>query len=206
MQIEPSIHKINISTGSLSHHTGAYQKKISDLAGIYQNAADFEALCQKDAERIVYQVEDVRPVDPHGNQIFGTTFMEPGNVGGECFLTRGHVHAIANRPEIYRGEAGKGVMLLESPEGETRILEIEPNVIVNVPNYWIHRSVNTGDEPLVMSFCYPADSGQDYEVIAETNGMATRIFKDGSGWKAVKNEKYTPRTAQQIQRIYDTKG
>eukprot|EP00752_Nemacystus_decipiens_P019106 g17162.t1 len=101
--------------------------------------------------------------------------MEPGRIGDEFFMTRGHIHATANRPETYYGETGEGLMLMESPDGQVTILEVRPKVLVYVPPMWIHRSVNTGDTPLVMSFCYPSDSGQDYEVIARSGGMAVRI-------------------------------
>ena len=78
-------------------------------------------------------------------------------------------------------EVGEGVMLLESPEGETRVLEVFPRQMIYVPPFWIHRSVNTGAAPLVMSFCYPSDSGQDYSIIERSGGMASRIVADGSG-------------------------
>ena len=71
-------------------------------------------------------------------------------------------------------------MLMESPAGEVRIVEIAPRTICYVPPYWIHRSVNVGDEELVMSFCYPADSGQDYGIIEQAGGMRQRILDDGS--------------------------
>ena len=47
--------------------------------------------------------------------IIGVTRMEPGKVGDEYYMTRGHIHARPNRPEMYYGESGVGVMLLESP-------------------------------------------------------------------------------------------
>ncbi len=96
-------------------------------------------------------------------------------------------------------------MLLESPDGETRILEIAPRTLVYVPPMWIHRSVNTGSEPLVMSFCYPADSGQDYDIIARAGGMAKRIIADGDGWKAVDNAAYRPRTPENIAAVLATR-
>ena len=131
--------------------------------------------------------------------------MEPGRVGEEFYVTRGHIHARANRPETYYGESGEGLMLMESPEGETRILPISARVIVYVPPMWIHRSVNTGAQPLVMSFCYPSDSGQDYEIIARSGGMSTRIIADGAGWKAVPNSNYRPRTAAEVAAVLATR-
>jgi glucose-6-phosphate isomerase len=45
--------------------------------------------------------------------------------------------------------------------------------------------VNTGSDVPVTFFCYPADSGQDYEIIARTNGLKVLIVDDqAGGWPA----------------------
>ena len=201
----PTAHKIDPATGAMGGATGRYEKRLGDLAGIYADETAFAAAVKKEGDRVVYYVHETRPAASHGDLIFGTTFMEPGQIGGEYFVTRGHIHARANRPETYYGEHGTGLMLMESPEGETRILEIVPRVLVYVPPMWIHRSVNTGSEPLVMSFCYPADSGQDYDIIARAGGMAKRIIADGDGWKAVDNAAYRPRTPEDIAAVLATR-
>jgi glucose-6-phosphate isomerase len=121
-------------------------------------------------------------------------------------MTRGHIHAVANRPETYRGEAGRGVMLMESPDGQVVTLEVTPGATIYVPPYWIHRSVNVGAEPLVMTFVYPADSGQDYGIIARSNGMKVRIVADGAGWKALPNPAWRARTADEIAAIHATEA
>lgn len=206
MYIEPTSHTIDSLSGSLSNATGHYQKKISDLAGIYADQAAFSALCADDPDRIVYNVCEVRPQADAGDLIFGTTHMQPGKVGTEFFVTRGHIHACANRPETYYGESGQGLMLLESPDGEIRIMDISAKTLIYVPPMWIHRSINIGETPLVMSFCYPVDSGQDYDVIAKSGGMAVRIVSEGTGWRAVRNEAYKPRSEAQIAAIHATQG
>src|SRR5690606_17822177 len=113
----------------------------------------------------------------------------------EYYLPRGHTHAKSDRPEICYGQKPHGVMLMESLDGETRTVEITPQSICYVPPHWIHRSVNVGQDELVMVFCYPADAGQDYEVIAETGGMRKRVVRSpsGEGWALVDNENYRPR-------------
>lgn len=201
----PTAHAINPATGTMTGSTGRYEKRLRDLTGIYADDAAFSAALARNADRVVYYVHETRPAAAHGDLIFGTTFMEPGRIGEEYFVTRGHIHARANRPETYYGESGTGLMLLESPDGETRILEIAPRTLVYVPPMWIHRSVNTGSEPLVMSFCYPADSGQDYDIIARAGGMAKRIIADGDGWKAVDNAAYRPRTPEDIAAVLATR-
>lgn len=204
MHQPPTAHSIDPVTGVMSHATGRYQKRLVDLAGIYGQPEDFARAVADDGDRIVYTVHEIRPAAACGDLIFGTTHMEPGSIGGEFYMTRGHIHACANRPETYYGESGQGVMLLETPEGETEIVEIGPKVLVYVPPLWIHRSVNTGAEPLVMSFCYPSDSGQDYEIIARAGGMAKRIVADGDGWAAIDNPTYRARDAEEIARVYAT--
>lgn len=204
MPVPPSAHQIEPRSGAMTDAGGHYEKRLGDLAGLYGDAAAYEAACASGGDQIVYRVADVRPEQAAGDLIFGTTWMAPGRIGSEFYMTRGHIHATANRPETYYGESGEGVMLMESPEGETRVLEIRPRVLVYVPPCWIHRSVNTGDSPLVMSFCYPSDSGQDYEVIARSGGMATRIVADGSGWAAVPNRCYRPRSPEDVARIMAT--
>jgi glucose-6-phosphate isomerase len=77
---------------------------------------------------------------------------------------------------------------------------LRPGTVVYVPPYWIHRSVNTGTSPLVTFFCYPADAGQDYEIIARAGGMKTLIVADGEGWREVPNPRYRGRDAAEIAR------
>lgn len=198
----PTAHSICPLTGAMSGASGLYEKQLKDLGGIYADSATFDACVARQGEEIVYRVHEKRPVQKSGDLIFGTTFMTPGRIGDEYFVTRGHLHARANRPETYYGEAGEGVMLMESPEGETKIVEIAARVMVYVPPLWIHRSVNTGATPLVMSFCYPSDSGQDYEIIARSCGMAQRIIAGPDGWQAVANTDYRPRTPDEIAAVY----
>lgn len=200
----PTAHRIDPLTGEMSGATGHYEKRLGDLGGLYADQAAFEQALAAGADRVVYRVCETRPEQTHGDLIFGTTWMEPGRIGDEFFMTRGHIHARANRPETYYGESGSGVMLMESPEGEVQILEISKRVLVYVPPMWIHRSVNTGDTPLVMSFCYPCDSGQDYDIIARSGGMARRIVADGTGWKAVDNRDYRPRSPDEVARVHAT--
>ena len=94
-------------------------------------------------------------------------------------------------------------MLLESPAGEIRTVEIGPRTMCYVPPYWIHRSVNVGADDLVMTFAYPADSGQDYDIIEKAGGMQSRIVDDGKGgWMLVDNAGYLGRPAARVERVY----
>ena len=205
MVMQPTRCVVDVRRGLLEGGTGRYEKRLSDLAGIYGDEVAFRALMRETGDPLVYAVEDLKPSAASGDMIFGVTRMVPGKVGDEYFLTRGHIHAVANRPEIYYGECGTGLMLLESPEGETRILEVAPRVVCYVPPFWIHRSVNVGGDDLVMTFAYPADSGQDYDIIARSGGMKVRVVDDGrGGWTTADNPRYRPRDEAAIARVMAT--
>ena len=200
--IEPGLCSVDVEKGELGGATNRYVKTLNDLAGIYQDQHAYESLLAKSGNSVVYEVTDYKPSQNPGDMIIGVTKMQPGKVGSEYFLTRGHIHAKPNRPEMYYGEKGRGLMLLESPAGDIRIVEIAPRTMCYVPPYWIHRSVNVGHDDLVMTFAYPADSGQDYDIIAKSGGMRQRIVDDGNGgWKAIDNVSYRPRAEAVVRDI-----
>ena len=201
--MEPRICRVDVARGELTGATNRYVKTLADLDGLYEDAAAFESLKRERGDEVVYEVTDFKPSANAGDMIIGVTRMRPGKVGREYFLTRGHIHANANRPEMYYGESGRGLMLLESPQGEIRTVEIEPRALCYVPPYWIHRSVNTSSDELVMTFAYPADSGQDYAIIEEAGGMKSRVVDDGKGgWRLVDNASYRSRAAERIARVF----
>jgi glucose-6-phosphate isomerase len=196
---EPQSCQIDPAAGKMTGATGRYQKRLADLAGLYAEADAFAALVARDGARIVYDVADFRPSAAQGDLIFGITRMSPGRVGDEFFMTRGHIHARTDRPEIYYGQQGHGLMLMESPAGETRVIEIGPQTVCYVPPYWIHRSINVGETDFVMMFAYPADAGQDYGIIEKSQGMRHRVVQDGkNGWRLVENTDYRPRAAATV--------
>ena len=200
---EPGVCRVDVAGGELIGATNRYVKNLADLDGLYEDTPAFDAVRRTLGDSVVYEVTDYKPSANSGDMIIGVTRMRPGKVGREYFLTRGHIHANANRPEMYYGESGRGVMLLESPEGEIRTVEIGPRTLCYVPPFWIHRSVNTGAEDLVMTFAYPADSGQDYGIIEEAGGMKSRVVDDGTGgWMLADNTSYLGRPASRIERVY----
>ena len=196
---EPVASVVDPNSGGMSGNTGRYEKRLNDLVGLYGDEPAFEALREVHGNTVVYDVEDFKPGSHSGDLIYGVTRMNPGRVGNEFFLTRGHIHAKADRPEIYYGQSGHGLMQLESPAGETRIVEITAQTICYVPPFWIHRSINIGDTDLVMVFAYPSDSGQDYGIIEKSNGMRHRVIaKADGGWELIENPNYKSRDAATV--------
>lgn len=190
----PARCSVDLARGVMHGATGRYEKRLADLKGIYEDEAAFDRLVESTRNQLVYEVTEFRPSTDAGDLIFGLTRMMPGRVGREFFLTRGHIHAKTDRPEVYYGQQGHGLMLMESPAGETKAVEIGPQTICYVPPFWIHRSVNVGMEELLLMFSYPADAGQDYDIITRSGGMRHRVVAgDGDGWILQENPRYRPR-------------
>ncbi len=185
---------VHAPTGDLEGATSTYEKRLADLSGLYLDDEAFAERSATDADTIVYRVHDLRPSDRAGDMIVGTSALEPGTIGDEYYMTRGHLHALSDRPEIYHCVHGHGVMLMEDSDGNADAIDMTPGVIAYVAPGWIHRSVNVGSERFVTVFSYPADAGQDYAVIERAGGMSMRaVVDDHDGWCLVPNTKYVGR-------------
>jgi len=168
--------------GVLRGATSHYEKRLGDMAGVYRDDEAYrKALADKGPEFLVYRVEEHRNVDGAGALIIGTSTLHPGRYGDEYAVTRGHLHAKADRAELYYCLGGTGVMLLETLDGRTETYPLRAGEAVHVPGHWVHRSVNVGDEPFVTLFCYGADAGQDYELIRRAGGMKSLVVAEGAG-------------------------
>jgi glucose-6-phosphate isomerase len=175
--------------GVMRGATSSYEKRLGDMAGVYRDDDAYRAvLAENGPDFLVYRVEEHRNVDGEGALIIGTSTLQPGRYGDEFAVTRGHLHAKADRAELYYCLSGTGVMLLETLDGRSEALPLRPGEAVHVPGHWVHRSVNVGDEPFVTMFCYGADAGQDYALIERAGGMSAVVVTDGAdGWSVRPN-------------------
>ena len=168
--------------GAMRGATSSYEKRLGDMTGVYRDDRAYRsALVEKGPDALVYRVEEHRNADATGALIVGTSTLLPGRYGDEFAVTRGHLHAKADRAELYYCLSGTGVMLLETLQGRSEAYPLSAGEAVHVPGHWVHRSVNVGDEPFVTLFCYGADAGQDYELIRRAGGMKSLVVADGAG-------------------------
>ena len=190
-KIDPILANLKIMTGNFPQATGYYSKTFNELKGMYENEQEFQKMLPKWRNRVVYEVWEHRTSKNKGDLVFGTSVMKPGCVGDEFFLTRGHQHQKAYCAETYFCLSGKGVILMESPDGEIKALKLGKGQLVYVPPFWLHRSVNIGDSELVTLFTYNSDAGQNYEILKKRGGMRKRIVqKNRNIWTLVTNKQY----------------
>ena len=188
--VEPIAHQVRLVDGTIPTAHAVQERRLSDLRGLF---ADREAEAALLAENpLVYRVYDAADLPKEdGHLLFSTTVIEPGRVGDEYFMTKGHYHARADRAELYYGLTGRGLLLLQTPEGRTEALPMVAGTAAYVPPYWGHRTVNTGDEPFTFLAAYPADAGYDYGTIAR-DGFAGLVVAAADGPRVVPNPRFRP--------------
>jgi glucose-6-phosphate isomerase, archaeal len=154
-------------------------RRLSDLRGCFQDEAAYEAaLAQGDP--VLYKVATVEPGTGPGDLHYGLGILNPGKIGNEYFLTKGHYHSTREAAEVYIGLRGEGAMLLEDERtGESRLEPLGEGKVVCVPGHTAHRTMNTGSEPLTFFGIYPASAGHDYAAIAERNFLKVLVDEDG---------------------------
>ncbi len=182
--------------GALPGSNGRYEKFLADLDGLYRDAEAFAAARATDSGAPVYWVESSDTEPGPGGLIIGLSVLEPGRIGDEYAMTRGHIHANHEYSELYSCVAGHGVMLLETIDGASEAVELRAGEAVYVPGHWVHRSVNVGDDRFVTLFCYGSVAGQDYGIIERAGGMKNLIVATAdSGWAARPNPDHVGYTA-----------
>ena len=174
--------------GEMDGATRHYEKRWDELSGVYRDADAYRRLvAERGGSSLAYHVYEHRYHSDAGAIVAGTSIVLPAIVGQEYSMTRGHLHTVSDRAELYHCLSGHGVMLLDTRAGESLAVELRPGQAVNVPGEWVHRSVNVGAEPFVTLFSYAADAGQDYGLIERAGGMKTLIVRDSNGWRQSAN-------------------
>ena len=155
------------------------EKKLGQLEGVFRDSDAWQSMSP---DTLVYRVQwhEAIAQGTEGGLFWGTTSIAPGRVGDEYFMTRGHFHAKRDRGEYYCTVQGRGMLLLMDEERATRAEVMEPGSLHYIPGYIAHRTVNTGDTPLVFWACWPSDAGHDYETIAKQGFSARVLDRDGS--------------------------
>lgn len=159
------------------------ERRVGDMAGMY------EAGDAAPADRLVYRVRPVPVPEDYANIFCSTTIVQPGTVGREYHMTKGHFHEMRDRGEFYLGLSGEGRLLLATEDGSSRVEPLRPGTLNYIPGGWAHRSVNVSGDELVFLSAFVADAGHDYATI-ETEGFPVLVVEGGDGPDIITNPNY----------------
>lgn len=182
-ELDPFTTLLDLDVGTLTPARGAVaERRLADMRGMYREEPE-------DLDRLVYRVLPVEVPATNSHLFCSTTVLEPGDVGGEYFMTKGHFHRVRDRGEFYLGLAGEGRLLLATEDGRWTAEPMRRGTVNYIPGGWAHRSVNVGDEPLVFFAAYIADAGHDYETI-ERRGFPVLVVRGPDGPRVIENPRY----------------
>jgi len=174
-RIDPFSLDIDIDEGMMKHATNHLVRKASDMRGYYADKAALDRLIAEKTDPLHYEIFEVPVPEEDGHLMYCISTLQAGQVGEECFMTKGHYHAVAATAEIYLCLRGRGYMAMKTKDGKWSAEPMSRGRMVYVPPDWAHRSINTGTEPLI-SFCvYPGHAGHNYGDI-EQEGFPKRVF------------------------------
>jgi glucose-6-phosphate isomerase len=169
---------LDLDTGLLSPARGeVVERRLADLRDAFAGEP-------AEPDRLAYRVFPVDAPATNANLLCSTTVLQPGDVAGEYFMTKGHFHRVRDRAEVYLGLAGDGRLLMATEDGRWQVEPIRPGTLTYVPGGWAHRSVNVGTEPLVFFAAYVGDAGHDYETVAR-HGFPVRVVRGPEGGPSI---------------------
>lgn len=155
-------------------------RRVSDLQEYYQDkAAVRDMISSGDPE--IYQFWSLEHEAGSSGMSYGVTTIQPGKVGREYYMTKGHYHS-GPGAEIYLALSGGGSVLLRDVSGQVKTFRLEPGKMVYIDEGWGHRTVNDGTVPLVFVSVWIPGAGHDYErvlregypTLSEPQGTANR--------------------------------
>ena len=175
----PSAVSVPAHTGIIPQATAHYEKRLSDLRGLFLDAADLERRIREENDPVCYENYAFNQSQADGDIFFGTTIIYPGKVGSEYHMTRGHYHNKRNHAETYQALSGSGLVLFEREDGITCSAELTPGKVTYIPPYWAHRSINTAAVPLVFLWTCSVEAGHDYSALGSRGMRQVVVERDG---------------------------
>jgi glucose-6-phosphate isomerase len=174
--LDPFGVQFDLAKGTMDNPHEHLVRRASEMRGYYAGEAALEALIAEHDDPVHYEIFEAPVPEEHGQIRFCISKLYPGLVGEECFMTKGHYHAVMETGEVYLCLRGQGLLMMKTAGGACQWQECTPGRLVYVPPRWAHRSVNTGEEPLISLCLYPGEAGHNYGDI-KTHGFPKRVYK-----------------------------
>lgn len=186
--LPPFTSQIDLASGDVLDPSLRQERRLSEMRGFYADQSAEAALAE--ANPLIYHVTyGWNAPETPGQLGYCTTVIEPGQVGDEFFMTKGHYHAHPECAEVYYALQGEGRLILQTREGEVIVKPMVAGTVAYVPPYWGHRTMNVGSTPFVFFSIFPGEAGYDYGTIAR-EGFAQIVVGRGGDVQAVANPRW----------------
>jgi glucose-6-phosphate isomerase len=170
--------QFDFASGAFTPFKTRTDRRVSDLKMMFDDqAAVQQAIAAGDP--IIYDICYHPFPTSKSDMALGVSRINPGKIGDEYYMTKGHIHERDDQPEIYFCVKGEGYLLLQTADGEFRAERWTPGTISHIPPMWAHRAVNTGNDTLVFVASYHLSAGHDYHLIEAKGFRQIVVERDG---------------------------
>jgi glucose-6-phosphate isomerase len=184
--MEPYSAILSFTNGFIKPFKNKVEVRLSDLKDYFQDKKAVKQILSKGEDPVIYLYFEHTQEEIQGHLNFGVTIINSGKIGREYYLTRGHYHAKKEAAEVYVGLKGKGIMIMQNEDGQVVHLPISKGIVVYVPPFWAHRTVNIGKKELAFFYVYPSNAGHTYDAIRKM-GFAKLVVEENKKPKVIDN-------------------
>ena len=180
--------QFDFNKGEFSPYQKRDKRKLSDLSMMFQAKEIVDQVLAKN-DPIIYEIFYYGYQTSLSDMALGVTRIQPGTIGGEYYMTKGHFHEARDQPEIYFCVKGEGYLLLETLDGEFQVEKWTRGTISHIPPMWAHRVVNVGIEPLVFVASYHLAAGHEYEPVVNRGFLKRIVEENGKAVFVLNNQR-----------------
>lgn len=177
--MKPFTSQLDLRAGILQPVGQVIRRHLRDMRQMYIDADALRRIFAEEGDRLIYEVYVADVPEVEGHLPYCVTIIYPGQVGEEFHMTKGHFHVNRDRAEVYVGLVGEGYLLLQTDDGTVQSVRLSPGTVAYVPPFWAHRTVNTGDAPVIFFAAWPGDAGHDYGTIEQRGFAKILVARDG---------------------------
>lgn len=172
--MQPWVRAIDFATGIMTNADHKTVRRLSDVVWAFRDQEAARARLAQD-DPVIYEVYEAIVPEVTGHLLSGVTVLHPGRIGDEYYMTKGHYHVVRDTAETYLTLSGEGMLVMQREDGEAAAVPMRAGELAYVPPLWAHRTVNTGERPLIFFAVWPAQSGHDYAAIERAGGFRQRV-------------------------------
>jgi glucose-6-phosphate isomerase len=182
---KPTSVLFDILTGQIEPCSVFDPRHISDLADSFCDAGAVQQAIEC-GNPLVYEIRHTHFVTRNSDMATGVSTIMPGKIGGEYFMTKGHVHERDDQPEIYYCVRGSGLLLMDDMQADFIAAPFQVGTIVHIPPQYAHRVVNTGADVLIFVSTFHLAAGHNYAPVKQ-KGFEYMVVEKASQPELVKN-------------------
>jgi glucose-6-phosphate isomerase, archaeal len=182
---KPTAVQFNLLTGQIEPCSVYEPRHVSNLAEMFFDQAEAQRIIAE-GDPLVYEIRHTHFATRNSDMALGVSTIYSGTIGGEYYMTKGHVHERDDQPEIYYCVRGNGLLLMDDLNGDFQATPFNAGTIVHIPPQYAHRVINTGNDLLVFVSAFHLAAGHNYAQVKE-KGFAYRICEVDGQPSLIKN-------------------